>query len=648
MIFPRTPVALAGLLVVGLDAGAQSLQANFNNLLGIDDVEITPDERYAVVRQNRSEGYVRVYDLATGQLASAPAVGTFSEVCGEVLDAVAVTNTRAIVLGGRRAAILDLTNLANPVIAQPFVGLRPNDVAVTPDGTLAVVRGGNTDANTAGGTFVFRLSDGAQIGFRAGAAPFYDYTNSLPYSFDTDGVAVSDRHAISLSIVQTTPTSPARTRVSIWDLHPGAGDPIVIEETGGPNRGDLRGAPHDVAITPDGLHAVARSEEGLCIWALAGGTATRVFGGGLTDDPGPFLDSAMDSIEVTNDLVVTLANVTHPLIPFPQTQVEVVDWSGARWSGRIAGRPHDLGISPNGRLALVRTSDGVALYRLGSLGAPGPITPIDWIDAPSATNGYLSGLDSVAMSDDSAVTLTNEPNLADTRVWFWSLAREQLELVSTKKLVGTRPTDVVITPDARRVVVSGNSSVSVFHLGTGGRSFETRPTASTAYYQWCDGIAASANRAVGVGQWNDQAGWVSLVDTAPFATRYCTANPNSTGRNASILALGNASVSANSLKLCVDGATRRARGRFVYGTTQTQIPFGDGVQCVGGNVFGLRFLDTNVGGSAFLDVNYASQTMPAGIVLPGSTWNFQFVYVDQASPGFGVNSSDAVSVPFGP
>jgi len=172
-----------------------------------------------------------VYDLATGQLAAAPTLGTFYDVCGPILDAVAVGNTRAIVLGGRRAPILDLTNAAIPLIAQPFVGYRPNDVAMTPDGTIAVVRGGSTDANATAGTYIFRLSDSAQIGFRAGATPLYDFSDTRPYSFDTDSVAVSDRHAISLSIIQATGTDPARTRVTFWDLHPGAGDPIVIEET---------------------------------------------------------------------------------------------------------------------------------------------------------------------------------------------------------------------------------------------------------------------------------------------------------------------------------------------------------------------------------------------------------------------------------
>ncbi len=644
MSAPSTLAASALLAALAASAGAQTLQTSATNLLAIDDVEITPDQHYAVVRQNRSDGYVRVYDLNTGLLAASPAVGAFTDLCGAVLDAVAVTNTRAIVLGGRRCAILDLTNPANPLIAEPAVGQRPNDVAITPDGTIGVVRGGNTDLLAIGGTYLFRMSTGAQIGFSPGLAPIWDFTGTIPYSFDTDMVAVTNRYAVALSLVSFNP--PAQTQVTIWDLHPaGGGAPIVILDTGTGGRNHLFGAPHDIAITPDGLHAVVRSEEALGVWTLANGTATRIFAGALTNDPGPFFDTAMDSIEVTNDLVVTLANVSGGT---PQTQVEVIDWSGAHASGRIPGRPHDLGVTPDGTRALVRTGAGVALYSITSLPGGGVLDPLAWLTAPSATNGYQSGLDSVAVSNDFAVTLTQTPNLADTRVWFWSIARGQLEPVSSLTIPNTRPTDVAISPDARTAVVTGNATVSVFHLGSGGRSFEHRPVGPNGFYQWCDGVAVSADRVVGIGQFNIQSGWIDLVNTTPFSTRYCTANPNSSGRRASILALGNARVSNNSLKLCVDGAPRNARGRFVYGPTQTALPFGDGIQCVGGQVFGMRFLPANVGGSAFMPVNFAGQQNPAGIVLPGSTWNYQFVFTDIGSPGFGVNSSDALSITFVP
>lgn len=632
------------LVAIGSVAGAQTLQQSYTNLLPVDDVEITPDQRYAVARVNESDHYVRVFDLATGAVVANPPVGSFGELCGECLDAVAVTNTRAIVLGARRCAIVDLTNLANPILAEPFVGFRPNDVAITPDGTIGVVRGGNTSGATVGGTYLFRMSTGAQIGFSAGVAPLYDYGGGPSYSFNTDSVAVTDRYAVSLSLADAL-SAPAFTRVTIWDLHPaGGGAPAVILETGSGSRSDLFGAPHDVAITPDGARVVVRSEEAIGVWTLANGTATRVFSGALTNDPGPFLYTAMDSVEVTNDLVVTLANVSGPQ---PLTQVEVFDWSGGRWSGRIDGRPHDLAVTPDGTRAMVRTGAGVALYRLGNLPPSGVLDPIDFLVAPSATDGYQSGLDSVAVTDDFAVTLTQTANLAGTRAWFWSISRGQLEALSSTSIPNSRPTDIVVTPDARRAVVTGNASISVFHLGTGGRAFQHQPVGATAYYQWCDGAAASLDRAVGIGQDGPQSGWVDLVSTAPFSTRYCTANPNSSGRTASILALGNASVSNNSLKLCVDDAPRNAHGRFVYGPTQVQLPFGDGVQCVGGMVFGMRFLSTNVAGSAFAPVNFANQQNPAGIVLPGSTWHYQFVFTDVASPGFGVNSSDALSITFG-
>lgn len=645
MSFPRTPAAILLIAATASIADAQTLQSTTSNLLAVDDVEITPDQRYAVVRVNHNDRYVRVYDLSTGALAASPAVGSFGALCGECLDAVAVTNTRAIVLGGAGCAIVDLTNLASPILAEHAVGFRPNDVAITPDGTIGVVRGGNTDGLATGGTYLYRMSTGAQIGFSAGFAPRYNYGSGPNYSFNTDSVAVTDRYAVTLALAADVNTAPAFTRVTIWDLHPsGGGAPAVILQTGSAGRSDLSGAPHDVGISPDGTHVVVRSELALGVWTLANGTATRIFAGALTNDPGPFFGTAMDSIEVTDDLVVTLANVGTQ----GNTQVEVFDWNGGRWSGVIGGWPHDLAVTPDGTRALVRTTTGLALYRLVNLPGGGALNPLEFLSAPTANAGYEAGLDSVAATNDFAVTLSQMPNFADSRASFWSIARGDLELLSSTLIPNSRPTDIVITPDARRAVVTGNASISVFHVGTGGRSFEHHPVGATAFYQWCDGAAASADRAVGVGQWAPQSGWVDLVSTAPFSTRYCASNPNSSGRTASILALGNASVSSNSLKLCVDGAPRNARGRFVYGPTQAQLPFGDGVQCVGGPVFGLRFLETNVAGSGFAPVNYGAQGNPAGVVLPGSTWHYQFVFLDQGSSGFGVNSSDALTITFAP
>jgi hypothetical protein len=164
---------------------AQSLMHSENGLLAIDDVAITPDQHYAVVRQNRYDQFARVYDLTTGALAASPPANINDGLLGECLDAVAVTNTRAIVLGNV-AQILDLTNLASPVLSATRVGFRPRDVAITPDGTIAAVRGGATATGMVGGSYLFDLATGAQIGFHAGEPT--PYGSGGNFSFDVDDV----------------------------------------------------------------------------------------------------------------------------------------------------------------------------------------------------------------------------------------------------------------------------------------------------------------------------------------------------------------------------------------------------------------------------------------------------------------------------
>jgi hypothetical protein len=642
----RTLLGVAASFALVANAGAQTVQHTYTNVLGIDDVEITPDQRFAVVRQNNSVQYALVYDLATGNLAASPAVGIFSVTCGEVLDAVAVTNDRAVVLGGVQCAILDLNNLANPVMAQPMVGYRPNDVAITPDGTIAVVRGGNSFEGGVAGTYCSsspprRRSGSTRAIRRSTRTPVPRRTRSTRtawWSRTATPWCSRSRAAVHAERAHARhdlgPAPDGRRRAG--------GDPRDGRAHGRrPARSAARRRDHS-RRPARGRALRARSGR----WSLQRRQRDATLRRPLTGVPGAFEDTALDSVEVTDALAVTLANVANS--PTAKTQVEVVTWAGVHYSGRIDGLPHDLAVTADGTRAVVRTGAGVALYDLAALPPSGSLAPADWAAAPSVTNGYQSGLDSVAVSDEFAVTLTHEPNLVDTRAWFWSIARGRLQFLSSTRIPNSRPTDVLITPDLRRAVVTGNGSISVFHLGSGGRAFEHHPAGPNPYYQWCDGAAATLDRAVGVGQRDGQAGWVDLVRTAPFATRYCTASPNSTGRPASILAMGDASVAHNSLKLCVDGAPSRARGRFVYGPTQVQVPFGDGVQCVGGQTFNLRVFELNAAGSGFAAVDFGAQTNPGGIVLPGSTWNYQFLYLDRASSGFGFNSSDALNIVFAP
>jgi hypothetical protein len=199
---------------------AQTSLGSSTSYLGMDDVEITPDQRYAVVRHNHSDHYALVFDLATGQEIPQPFTPSFP--CGDCLDAVAVTNSRAIVLGGVTCTILDLSVNPPITIARPPVGQWANDVAITPDGTIAAVRGGHSKRCwDHRGTVSVRSRDGAQIGYWPGEPPEYDYDGTVDYSYDTDSVVVSNNHAVMLSIIGPQTLSP-RTRVTIWDLHPAA------------------------------------------------------------------------------------------------------------------------------------------------------------------------------------------------------------------------------------------------------------------------------------------------------------------------------------------------------------------------------------------------------------------------------------------
>jgi hypothetical protein len=540
--------------------------------------------------------------------------------------------------------ILDLTQAGTSgvLLATFNAGYRPNDVAITPNGRWAAVRGG-TNFGAGGGQFIFDLTNGTQVGNAPGDPPLYTYSGPAPYSYDTDTVAVTNDFAVMLSIIGQSSTQ-AKTRISVWNLSQ-AGGPGIVFQTGS-GTPDVFGAPHDVAITPDGVHAVVRTEYAIVALTLTGAAPHVDFVARPYQGPGPFDDTALDSVEVSNTRIVTISNVTNPMLP-QGAQVDFFDFAGGQHYDRMPGTPHDLAVTPDGTRAIVRTTEGVFLYDISTL-ATQHILPIGSASTPSSTEGYQEGFDSVAANDRFAVTLTHSADLTATDVWFWDIAHGHLDPLAHRHISNSRPIDLTITPDSNKVVVTGNSSIDVFHLSTGGLAFEHKPIGQNLWYQWSDGVAATNTKSVAIGMYGPTEGWIDVVDMTPISQAYCTANPNSTGASASISALGKASVSANSLKLAVDNTPPHARGRFVYGTGQAQLPFGDGLQCVAAPAFGLRFLDTNAAGAAFLSVNYSAQTIPAGIITAGSTWNFQFIYTDDASPGFGINSSNALSITFTP
>ena len=126
---------------------------------------------------------------------------------------------------------------------------------------------------------------------------------------------------------------------------------------------------------------------------------------------------------------------------------------------------------------------------------------------------------------------------------------------------------------------------------------------------------------------------------------YCTAAPNSVGGGASISVAGSTSVAANDLVLSA-GPVPNQPAIFFYGPNQIEVPFGNGFRCVSGSVKRLPVVFGS--GNTLTHPVDNTQTPSAGVIVPGSTWNFQAWYRDPFAGGQSYNLSDAVQIEFCP
>jgi hypothetical protein len=137
--------------------------------------------------------------------------------------------------------------------------------------------------------------------------------------------------------------------------------------------------------------------------------------------------------------------------------------------------------------------------------------------------------------------------------------------------------------------------------------------------------------------------------TCPAPQNYCVLVPNSSGSPAVIgWSGGQPSVSQNSFVLEVAHAAPMKAGIFYYGPQQIQIPFGNGMRCVGGSLFRLPVVMTDSNGAASHAMDFTNPPQAAGEILPGSTWQFQYWFRDTAAGGANFNLSDGLEVEFCP
>ena len=140
-----------------------------------------------------------------------------------------------------------------------------------------------------------------------------------------------------------------------------------------------------------------------------------------------------------------------------------------------------------------------------------------------------------------------------------------------------------------------------------------------------------------------------VVQTAPvMAQSYCPGAINSLGLSSTLTVQGSPSVSAGHLVFTASNVNAFTPAQFFKGDAQVQIPFGDGMRCVGGTLHRLKRHNASPWGYWWGEVQYGLLP-PAATILPGSTWNFQLLYRDLNGPlNTGFNLSSALSITFQP
>jgi hypothetical protein len=136
--------------------------------------------------------------------------------------------------------------------------------------------------------------------------------------------------------------------------------------------------------------------------------------------------------------------------------------------------------------------------------------------------------------------------------------------------------------------------------------------------------------------------WRCLLDPSDV-TFYCKGLPNSVGSGARIGYTGTTSIAANDFTLTVSSAPTQQFGLFYHGPTQIEVPFGEGLRCVGGGPFRFNVVKTDLDGNASYWVDLTVHSFP-----PGSQENFQFWYRDPSGGPNGFNFSDALEATFKP
>ena len=320
--------------ILDLSGGAPVLMQQHNAVgSGSEDIVITPNGRVAAVR---TASTLQFYDMLTaGQLA------TFAMGGAAGSDWVAATDRRVVALGGGQVRIYDVT-VSPPalLLAHAAVG-GGEDLEITPDGRMAVVRTGNT-------VQFFELEGATHVLQTPMPGP----------GLGADWVAVTNERAVVLG----------SGVVHVFDL---TASPVPVRILA---HNSVGVGLEDLEITPDGTTAVVSTVSTVQFFDI-------ITPAHLLTSAHPAAPSGSDWIATTNRRAVSLGNNTAKLFSLDSAMPALLQQFATG-----PGGDSDVAISADGN-RLATANGNVVQFRtlhtgsvLNAFGLPSPGGGADWLE----------------------------------------------------------------------------------------------------------------------------------------------------------------------------------------------------------------------------------------------------------------------------
>lgn len=275
--------------------------------------------------------------------------------------------------------------------------------------------------------------------------------------------------------------------------------------------------------------------------------------------------------------------------------------------------------------------------------------------------GHALGLDHSAIAG-----ATMEPAITGTGVSGRSIAADDISGVQAIYGVAsaTKPIISGIVPSLGSVTINGSNFSATnnqvwFTQGTAGNltSVVVSGVASVGGTSITVNVPANAGpgdvlvKTSGTGNASLSNAWPFTPGTAPICPspfNICFPSPNSADPVGAIMGWsGTQFLSQNNFLLSATGCPPNAAGIFFFGPTEVFVPFGNGFRCVGGSINRLPIVTTSIFGDVSYNLN-VNAPPAAGVILPNTTWNFQFWFRDVPAGGAFFNLSDGLNVQFCP